>query len=72
MHREYKEEKYLGLFFSIIPEDKIKIDVKLNHGDIIENSKGLLLWYAGSGFKLVTNNSRHYITEEDLEEKFKL
>lgn len=72
MYREYKEEKYLGLFLREIAENKVKTVEKLHHGDTVKNSKGLILWYTGSGFRLWTNDPKHYIIEEDLIEEFKL
>lgn len=70
VYRKLKSE-LLGLNYSEIPADKIKIEGEYYEGDILINEKGMIVIYRKGGIYLFTNDAMHYVTEEDLKGTFK-
>ena len=69
--RKFKYNNLNGLFFNIIPLNKVNTDLTdVEEGDYFQSTNGDFLMYSQEGFRIVTDDPQSYFSSKDLKEGF--
>lgn len=72
MLRHFDDDAYLGLFGKTISKELVNFDGEIASGDVLKSKcDTITLWFTGTGYRIFSNDSRHYILAKDLKQPFR-